>query len=138
METQNYHLEIPSDPNNLIIVEEFFNQIAVEIKLPERRMPELMVALTEAITNAIIHANKKDPTKNVTIDIEADGHVLTIKVKDEGNGFDPGSIPDPTKPENIFRDSGRGVYLMKVYCDEVYHNVTPTGTETVLKISYSV
>ena len=136
METQNYHLEITSDPNNLIVVEEFFNQIAVEIKLPEKRFPELMVALTEAITNAIIHANKKDPSKMVYIDFIVEEKMLTIKVKDEGNGFDPKSIPDPTQPENIFRDSGRGVYLMKVYCDEVYHNITPTGTETILKISY--
>ncbi len=135
METQNYHLDIESDPNNLIIVEEFFNQIALEIKLPEKRFPELMVALTEAITNAIIHANKKDITKLVHIDFSIEGKTLTIKVKDEGNGFDPSSIPDPTQPENLFRDSGRGVYLMKVYCDEVYHNITPTGTETVLKIS---
>lgn len=135
METQNYHLEIKSDPNNLIIVEEFFNQIAVEINLPEKRMPELMVALTEAITNAIIHANKKDINKSVFIDFIVEGKSLTIKVKDEGNGFDPESIPDPTQPENLFRDSGRGVYLMKVYCDEVYHNITPTGTETILKIS---
>lgn len=136
METRNYHLDIASDPNNLIIVEEFFNQIAVEINLPEKRFPELMVAITEAITNAIIHANKKDPTKMVYIDFIVEEKMLTIKVKDEGTGFDPASIPDPTQPENIFRDSGRGVYLMKVYCDEVYHNVTPTGTETILKISY--
>ncbi|MCK9212803.1 MAG: ATP-binding protein [Ignavibacteriaceae bacterium] len=136
MKTQNYHLEIKSDPNNLIIVEEFFNQIAVEINLPEKRFPELMVALTEAITNAIIHANKKDPSKMVYIDFIVEDKMLTIKVKDEGNGFDPSIIPDPTQPENLFRDSGRGVYLMKVYCDEVYHNITPTGTETVLKISF--
>ncbi len=136
MKTQNYHLEIKSDPNNLIVVEEFFNQIAVEINLPEKRFPELMVALTEAITNAIIHANKKDPSKMVYIDFIVEDKMLTIKVKDEGNGFDPSIIPDPTEPENLFRDSGRGVYLMKVYCDEVYHNITPTGTETVLKISF--
>jgi serine/threonine-protein kinase RsbW len=136
LKTQNYHLEIKSDPNNLIIVEEFFNQIAVEINLPEKRFPELMVALTEAITNAIIHANKKDPSKMVYIDFIVEDKMLTIKVKDEGNGFDPSIIPDPTQPENLFRDSGRGVYLMKVYCDEVYHNITPTGTETVLKISF--
>jgi len=136
LKTQNYHLEIKSDPNNLIVVEEFFNQISVEIGLPEKRFPELMVALTEAITNAIIHANKKDPSKMVFIDFIVEEKMLTIKVKDEGAGFDPSLIPDPTQPENLFRDSGRGLYLMKVYCDEVHHNVTPTGTETILKISF--
>lgn len=136
METNTYHLEIKSNPNNLIVVEEFFNQIAVELSIPEKRIPELMVALTEAITNAIIHANKKDPEKTVFIDFLVEGRKLTIKVKDEGDGFDPSTIPDPTQPENIYRDSGRGVYLMKVYCDEVLHNVTPTGTETILKISF--
>jgi len=136
LETQNYHIEIESDPNNLIVVEEFFNQLAVEIKLPEKRFPELMVALTEAITNAIIHANKKDPSKMVYIDFIVEEKMLTIKVKDEGKGFDPSAIPDQTQQENLFKDSGRGVYLMKVYCDEVYHNITPTGTETILKISF--
>jgi len=136
LETQNYHLEIESDPNNLFVVEEFFNQISVEIKLPETRFPELMVALTEAITNAIIHGNKKDRSKMVHINVIAEEGLLTIKVKDEGNGFDPALIPDPTQPENLFRDSGRGVYLMKVYCDEVSHQTTPTGTETTLKIKF--
>jgi len=136
LETQNYHLEIKSDANNLIVVEEFFNQVATEIHLPEKRFPELMVALTEAITNAIIHANKKDVTKTVFIDFLVQDKLLTIKVKDEGKGFDPSTLPDPTQPENLFRDSGRGVYLMKIYCDEVSYNITPTGTETILKISF--
>jgi serine/threonine-protein kinase RsbW len=53
-------------------------------------------------------------------------------VIDEGTGFDPSQIPDPTQPENILKDSGRGMYLMKVYMDDLKYNVTPKGTETIL------
>ena len=57
---------------------------------------------------------------------------LLIKIKDEGKGFDPTTLPDPTQPENLLKDSGRGVFLMKVYMDDVKYNVTPTGLETIL------
>ena len=57
---------------------------------------------------------------------------LLIRIKDEGKGFDPTTLPDPTQPENLLKDSGRGVFLMKVYMDDVKYNVTPTGLETIL------
>ena len=60
---------------------------------------------------------------------------LIIKVIDEGTGFDPSEIPDPTKPENILKDSGRGMYLMRVYMDDLKYNVTPDGTETILTMN---
>ncbi len=59
---------------------------------------------------------------------------LTIKIKDEGKGFDPSIVPDPTNPENLLKDSGRGLYLMKVYMDGLSYNQTPEGTETILKL----
>jgi serine/threonine-protein kinase RsbW len=131
---ENYHLEIESDPNNLITVEEFVNYFAVDLGLEKERVAALLLAVTEATTNAIIHANKCDVNKLVTVDVQVDKTKITIKITDEGEGFDPSVIPDPTQPENLLKDSGRGVYLMRVYMDELNYNITPTGTETILTL----
>ena len=113
MADNNFFLEIESNPNNLIIVEEFVNYFSKELNLDEEKLPGLLLAVTEAVTNAIIHANKCDETKKVTMNVLKDDHKLIITVKDEGKGFDPAKVPDPTAPENLLKDSGRGLYLMK-------------------------
>jgi serine/threonine-protein kinase RsbW len=128
----HYHLEIKSDPNNLIAVEEFVNSLAKDIGIDEDKKNGLLLSVTEATTNAIIHANKCDINKKVEINVNVENGFLIVKVKDEGTGFDPKNIPDPTSPENILKDSGRGLYLMRVYMDELKYNVTPSGTETIL------
>jgi len=128
----HYQLELESDPNNLITVEEFVNYFAKDLGIDEEKMNGLMLSVTEATTNAIIHANKSDVNKKVLIDVYVKDGILTVVVKDEGRGFDPSKVPDPTAPENLLKDSGRGVYLMRVYMDELKYNITPTGTETIL------
>jgi serine/threonine-protein kinase RsbW len=137
-----YHLEIESDPNNLITVEEFVNYFAKDLGLSDDHISALLLSVTEATTNAIIHANKCDASKLVTIEAYVENspkgmysQKLIVKIKDEGKGFDPARLPDPTDPENLLKDSGRGVYLMRVYMDEVKHNVTETGTETILVLN---
>lgn len=132
MTEENYNLEIESNPNNLITVEEFVNYFAKDIGIPDSKMNGLMLSVTEATTNAIRHANKCDETKLVKINVKVEDGKVIISVKDEGVGFDPTKIPDPTEPENLLKDSGRGVYLMKFYMDELKYNTTPTGTETIL------
>lgn len=132
MAEKNYTLEIESDPNNLITVEEFVNYFTVDLRIDPERLPGLLLAVTEATTNAIIHANKCDLNKKVRIDVEVVENKLYIRVKDEGKGFDPAKVPDPTEPENLLKDSGRGLYLMRVYMDDLKYEVTPDGTETTL------
>ena len=134
MAKSNYYLEIESNPNNLIIVEEFVNYFAVELGLNEEIIKGLLLSVTEATTNAIIHGNKNNSLKLVRIFVTVENSILTIKIKDEGHGFDPSKVPDPTNPENLLKDSGRGLYLMRVYMDEMKINVTPEGTETILKL----
>jgi len=129
-----YHLEIESDPNNLITVEEFVNYFCKDVSLPDEKLTNVLLAVTEATTNAIIHANKCDVNKKVTIDASVENLKLIIKIKDEGEGFDPGNIPDPTEPENLLKDSGRGIYLMRVYMDDLQYNRTPSGMEFVLTV----
>jgi serine/threonine-protein kinase RsbW len=129
---KNYYLEIDSDPNNLLTVEEFVNYFGREIGLEEDKLHNLLLSVTEATTNAIIHANKSDPAKKVKISVDETEQQVKVIIKDEGKGFDPGKVPDPTNPENLLKDSGRGIYLMRVYMNEVKYNKTPEGTETIL------
>jgi len=130
-----YEIEIESDPNNLITIEEFVNYFAKDLGLSEEQLSVLLLAVTEAATNAIIHANKCDVSKLVKIRAEIEDSKLVVRIKDEGKGFDPSKLPDPTRPENLLKDSGRGVYLMKVYMDEVKHNLTTSGLETILVLN---
>lgn len=132
MADNNFYLEIESDPNNLIVVEEFVNYFSIELNLAEDKIPGLLLSVTEATTNAIIHANKCDKDKKVKIYVNKEDGKLIIKIKDEGKGFDPEDVPDPTEPENLLKDSGRGLYLMRIYMDDLKYNLTPDGTETIL------
>jgi len=129
-----YFLEIESTPNNLITVEEFVNYFSVDLGLDREKINGLLLAVTEATTNAIIHGNKNNKLKMVRIYVFVDGPIVTIKIKDEGKGFDPSIVPDPTDPENLLKDSGRGLYLMRVYMDGLSYNQTPEGTETILSL----
>ena len=132
MADKEFYLEIESDPNNLITVEEFVNYFSIELKVKKERIPGLLLSVTEATTNAIIHANKSDSNKKVKILVSVENDKLIVKIKDEGRGFDPSKVPDPTAPENLLKDSGRGLYLMKFYLDDLQYKVTPEGTETIL------
>ena len=135
MAEEKYHLEIESDPNNLITVEEFVNYFCKDVNLPDEKLANVFLAVTEATTNAIIHANKCDINKLVTIDAYVENSKLIIKIKDEGEGFEPGNIPDPTEPENLLKDSGRGIYLMRVYMDDMKYIRTSSGMELVFTIN---
>jgi len=132
---QNYSVEIESDPNNLITVEEFVNYFATDLNVNPEKLPGLLLSVTEAVTNAIIHANKSNREKLVKISASKENNQLIVCIKDEGRGFDPSAIPDPTEPENLLKDSGRGLYLMRIYMDELKFNVTPDGTETILVLN---
>ena len=134
MPENNYHLEIESDTNNLITIEEFVNYFAKDLQLGEEKLTALLLSVTEAATNAIKHGNKCDVNKLVKIDVNVEGDTLRIIVKDEGEGFDPSKVPDPTEPDNLLKDSGRGLYLMKIYMSNIKFNITPTGNETIIEL----
>ncbi|NWF49236.1 MAG: ATP-binding protein [Ignavibacteriaceae bacterium] len=136
MTERKYSLEIESDPNQLITVEEFVNYFSRDIGLNEDQINGLMLAVTEATTNAIRHGNKNDQTKTVLINVTANQNILKVVVKDQGVGFDPKDVPDPTDSENLLKDSGRGLYLMRVYMDDLQFNITPDGTETILILHF--
>lgn len=80
---------------------------------------EIEIALHEALVNAVVHGNHGDPRKHVHVHCRCEPDEISIMVRDEGQGFDAGRVPDPTAPENIQSSHGRGIYLMRAYMDEV-------------------
>ena len=94
---------------------------------------DVHVAFEEALRNAMIHGNKLDPAKKVTVEIELGEKSVTICVEDEGFGFDPGALPDPTLDENLLKEGGRGVYLIKHLMDEVKYE---SGGKKIIMVKY--
>ncbi len=82
----------------------------------------IRLSLEEALTNAIKHGNKNDPSKHITLRYAVDDRRTVIRVADEGAGFDPNRIPDPTAPNRLSMPNGRGIMLMRAYMDEVHYN----------------
>jgi len=89
------------------------------------------MAVREAVTNAIVHGNQEDEAKAVEVTFNCQEHVLEIEVKDQGEGFDPAEVPNPTDPANILKTSGRGMFLMRTFMDDVRWLTRPDGGTTV-------
>jgi serine/threonine-protein kinase RsbW len=92
----------------------------------------LMTALREAVANAVRHGNRQDPERLVRIEYTIHDSTVTISVEDEGEGFDPADVPNPTDPENLLRPSGRGIFYMRQFMSRVEFRSTPTGGTAVL------
>lgn len=116
MSTQR-HMQIASRMEGITEVEGLINGLCEEFGVEETHYGEILIAMTEAVNNAIVHGNKLDANKMVNIEVTVDGMQLQFKVTDEGPGFDYDNIPDPTSPENIEKPNGRGVFLMRQLAD---------------------
>lgn len=112
-------ISIPSSSGNVVIVEKLINDICASYQVSEDYYGNILVAVTEAVNNAIHHGNKADPNKIVDVEFKASDKQLSFVIHDQGPGFDPTTLPDPTNPENIEKPSGRGVFLMKHLADKV-------------------
>jgi serine/threonine-protein kinase RsbW len=112
-------LEFISEPHSINIVEKVIDDMKLEYSIHEDSYGNILVAVTEAVNNAIMHGNKCDPSKKVKVYYEVDGDRIMFSIADEGIGFDYYNLPDPTAPENIEKPTGRGVFLMKHLADQV-------------------
>lgn len=112
-------ISIPSLIENIRIIESFIDNAREKFKLNDDIYGNIMVSVTECVSNAIIHGNKKDKKKVVNIELRFLDDQVRFIVEDEGEGFDFQSLKDPTAPEQIQKLGGRGVYIMKHLSDEV-------------------
>ena len=115
-------LKIESKMENLRIIENAVDEITNSLGINQDNYGKIMVATLEAVNNAVTHGNKFNPAKMVMVEITVEHNEMIITVTDEGTGFNPKSIPDPTKPENIEEISGRGVFLMTKLADSISFN----------------
>ena len=115
-------LKIKSKIENLRIVENAIDEISAEIGIKQENYGKILVSTLEAVNNAIVHGNKVNEEKTVRIEISFKKNVLKVSVSDEGMGFKPKEIPDPTRMENIENIHGRGVFLMSKLADAIEFN----------------
>lgn len=115
-------IKVESKMSNLRVIENAIDEMTGSIGINQDNYGKILVAALEAVNNAIKHGNKDDPHKLVDVEIEYDKDELKITVTDEGTGFNPSRIPDPTLPENIEELSGRGVFLMTKLSDSIKFN----------------
>lgn len=101
------------------MIESFIDNAREKFNLNDDIYGNIMIAVTEAVNNAIRHGNKSESTKNVALLLSLEAGLIKFKVEDEGVGFDFHKLPDPTAPENIEKPGGRGIFLMKHLSDEV-------------------
>jgi serine/threonine-protein kinase RsbW len=118
MASANRTLQFPSVLENIHIAEQLIDDVCAEFHVKEDYYGELLIAMTEAVNNAIVHGNKLDPAKQVQIHFSVtESNTIRFVIEDEGPGFDYDNLPDPTAPENIEKPHGRGVFLMKKLAD---------------------
>lgn len=125
-------LVIPSNIDKIEEAATFVEEAANKMKFSETDIDNIVIAITEAISNAIIHANKNDVKKKVTIEISLNHDSMITKVMDEGPGFNLKKIEDPLHPDNLLKESGRGIFILKSLLDSVDYSFSDKGTTVTL------
>ena len=113
-------------------VEQKASEVAARAGFAEDEQYQVAMAVREAAVNAVLHGNAYDPGKRFVVAYETTGDSLVITITDQGKGLDPESLPDPLAPENLMKGSGRGIFLIRAFMDEVKIRNTNPGTEVTL------
>jgi len=127
--TENFQMSIPSVLDEITKVEKMAEKAADKMKFSEEEKDSLAIAVTEAVNNAILHGNKQDKNKKVHIKFEFENRRLVVSIKDEGKGFNPDKVSDPLAPENLLKESGRGLFIVSSLMDDVQYNFHKDGTQ---------
>lgn len=118
MTAEEQIISFPSETENIRIIENLIERVFAEYKISEEFYGNVLISLTEAVNNAIVHGNKLDPGKQVQVRFKVEDKSLCFQIEDEGPGFDYDHLPDPTAPENLEKPNGRGVFLMRNLADK--------------------
>lgn len=127
--TAGLHLRLASEQKNIVRVEGFLKRVQRLVPLDEIQLNKVMVALTEAVNNAIVHGNRRDPSRLVRVLCDVTPGALHFRVLDQGSGFDPAAVRNPLTDENLLRENGRGIFLMRTLMDRVTFSQHPDGME---------
>ena len=128
-------LELPTDVRTIEhVVDYVIGRCPACAEEARRLQLNFRVGLTEALSNAMLYGNSRDPSKRVRVEIAFQLGRIQACVTDQGAGFDPSSVPDPTQPENLTKPCGRGLFLMRALMDEVWYNDQGNQVTLVLKL----
>jgi serine/threonine-protein kinase RsbW len=123
----HHQIDIPSRQDQLKKVVGFVEGLAQQAGFEEDAIVDIAISISEAVNNAIIHGNKKNPRKKVRVLAETRKNGIVLKVRDEGRCFIPTNICDPRDPDNLMKCSGRGILIQKALMDEVNFRAAPDG-----------
>ena len=113
-------------------IEQTAEEVAKKAGLDEDEVYRVTMAVREAAVNAVLHGNAYDASKHIVASFESSKTELVIRISDQGKGLDPDTLPDPLAPENLLRGSGRGIFLIRSFMDEVKFRQLHPGTELTL------
>jgi serine/threonine-protein kinase RsbW len=123
---------LPSTMESVTEIEAAAEKLAEEASVDEEERFRISMAVREAAVNAVLHGNDYDPAKQVTASFENNGKSLIFTIADQGKGLDWENLPDPLAPENLLRGTGRGIFLIRSFMDEVHFRQLDPGTELTL------
>ena len=123
-------LKLTSSYNSVADIERLIDKVCTSVGVNEDAYGNVLIAVTEAVNNAIQHGNKENETLSINVSVSDNEKNVCFSVKDEGQGFDFDNLPVPTAPENILKENGRGIFLMRNLADKV--EFTDEGTKVSL------
>jgi serine/threonine-protein kinase RsbW len=132
---KSFNIVIASDKSEIQKVEKLLEEVNNECDIEMEKFVNFQIAVSEALVNAIVHGNKENKNKKVFCAIECADKHMTVRIKDEGEGFDLNEVPDPTSKENILKEHGRGIYIIRSLVDEYECVTSDKGTEMILKVN---
>ncbi|MDX9771807.1 MAG: ATP-binding protein [Bacteroidales bacterium] len=127
-------ITINSDIEKLRVVETLVDTLSKKLGISDEVYGKILISTVEAVNNAILHGNKGNFNKKVTVSFKADGNMFDVTVTDEGEGFKYDNLPDPTDPVNIENLHGRGVFIMRSLADAIEYN--EPGNEVKMRFKY--
>ena len=127
-------MSLSSRFENIEMVQHLCSRLLEGRDVPEETRHWILMAVREAVANAIKHGNRQDLSKHVHLEMDVVADTLAISIRDEGEGFDPKAVDDPLAPENRLKTSGRGIFYMETFMDDVrFQRHAEGGMEIVLK-----
>jgi serine/threonine-protein kinase RsbW len=125
-------MSLSSRFENIEMAQHLCSQLLEGREVPEETRHWILMALREGLANAIKHGNRQDTSKHVHLEMDIVADTLAISIRDEGSGFDPEAVGDPLSPENRLKTSGRGIFYMKTFMDDVRFERSPGGGMEIL------
>ena len=132
MSSDRVSLTLDSTLETVNSAEETAGRMATEAGFDDEEVMKISMAVREAMINAVLHGNAYDTARRVNLSFEQNDQGLIVTITDEGKGFVPEEVPDPLAPENLLKESGRGIFLMRAFMDEVRFRKLNPGTEITL------